>query len=156
MARSSLSLDSAWRDYYAMWNPRIEPLMAPLEESKCHAPRLALIPDQEHQTVPAGGTIDYSFRLVPGSVLVGFWVVTGFSIQLRDVELEHSFFQEPSSTDLLITAGADQGRFPSMTLWPAPHPVVGDALFALKVWGQPGSLFQMILAAAEVTDCPVR
>ena len=29
MARSSLALDSCWRDYYAMWNPFVEPLHAP-------------------------------------------------------------------------------------------------------------------------------
>jgi len=61
MALSTLALDSSWRDYYAMWNPLIEPLHAPIEESVCHAPRYALIPDVQHQTIPASGKIEYNF-----------------------------------------------------------------------------------------------
>lgn len=166
MAQSSLALDSCWRDYYASWNPLIEPRMAPLEESTCHAPRYALIPDVVHQIIPASGKIEFNFRLVPGSLIIGFWVMgkntlssnsgNPFTIQLRDIEMEHDFFQAPTQTDFLITQGAQQGRFPSMTLWPCPHPVVGDAFFSLEVWGTPGDQFVMILKVAEVTDCPVR
>lgn len=166
MARSALALDSCWRDYSAMWNALIEPLMAPIEESICHAPRFALIPDVQNQIIPAGGKIEYNFHLVPGSLIMGFWV-TGkttyttnsgnpFTIQLTDIDLEHQFFQEPSQTDFLITAGASLGRFPSMTLLPTPHPCVGDSLFSLECWGTPNDQFVMILAVAEVTDCPVR
>lgn len=165
MARSSLSLDACWRDYYAMWNPLVEPLMAPLEGSMCHAPRLALIPDVQHQVVPTGGKIEFNFHLVPGSLIIGFWVYgeseegnsgNPFTIQLRDIEMEHDFFQEPSQTDFLITQGAEFGRFPSITLLPTPHPCVGDSLFGLEVWGTAGDVFKMVLAVAEVTDCPVR
>ncbi len=166
MAQTSLALDASWRDYYGMWNSRIEPYHAPLEESKCHAPRYCLIPDVLHQTIPASGKIEYSFRLVPGSCIVGFWL-TGkntlasnsgnpFTIQLTDIELEHDFFQEPTQTDFLITVGAQFGRFPSLTLLPSPHPVVGDSLFSLQCWGTAGDLFAGVLAVAEVTDCPVR
>ena len=156
MARSSLALDSSWVDYYGDWSALIEPLMAPIEESRCHAPRYALIPDANHQTIPAGGKQEFNFRLVPGSIIVGFWVTSGFTIQLRDIDLEHDFFQEPLKSDYLVTQGAQFGRFPSITLLPTPHPVVGDALFSLDVWGPVGSQFVMILLVAEVTDCPVR
>jgi len=173
MALSTLALDSSWRDYYAMWNPLIEPLHAPIEESVCHAPRYALIPDVQHQTIPASGKIEYNFYLVPGSLIVGFWVTVGnnalgfgqtfpgnsgnhFTVQLKDIGLDHLFFQEPSQTDFLQTNGAQFGRFPSYTLLPAPHPVVGDAFFSLEVWGTPGDQFAMVLLVAEVTDCPVR
>jgi hypothetical protein len=166
LARSSLSLDACWRDYYGMWNPYVEPLFAPIEESICHAPRYALIPDVEHQLMPDGGKIEYNFHLVPGSLIVGFWVTTStnypgnsgnnFAIQLRDIELEHNFFQDPSDTDFLVTEGAQFGRFPSITLLPCPHPVAGDGLFSLEVWGTPGDTFVMVLLVAEVTDCPVR
>lgn len=149
-----------------MWNPLVEPLAAPIEESRCHAPRYAVLPDAIHQTIPASGKIEYSFRLVPGSLITAFWALgkstlssnsgNPFTIQLRDVELEHDFFQQPVQTDFLITKGADKGRFPSFTLMPAPHPVVGDALYTLEVWGTPGDTFIMILLVAEVTDCPVR
>ena len=166
MAHSSLALDSCWRDYYAMWNALIEPLLAPLEESACHVCRYVEIPDVQNQTIPAGGKIRYGFRLVPGSLIYGFWVIgegtlttnsgNPFTIQLRDIDLEHDFFQAPTQTDFLITVGAQVGEFPSLTLLPCPHPCVGDAQFTLDVWGTPGDQFVMILAVAEVTDCPVR
>ena len=156
MARSSLALDSSWVDYYGDWSALVEPLMAPLEESTCHAPRYALIPDVNHQVVPSGGKIEYNFRLVPGSLIIGLWLTPGFTIQLRDIDLEHDFFQEPVGTTDLITVGAQFGRFPSITLLPAPHPVVGDALFSLDVWGPVGQQFIAVLLVAEVTDCPVR
>lgn len=173
MAKSSLALDACWRDYSGMWNPLIEPYHAPIEESRCHAPRFALIPDIQHQVIPASGKIQYNFYLVPGSLIWGFCVTQGttpsggqqtfpnnsgnpFTIQLRDIGLEHDFFQEPSNTTFLVTNGAQFGRFPSYTLLPSPHPVVGDAFFNLEVWGTPGDTFAMILLVAEVTDCPVR
>lgn len=165
MAISTLALDACWRDYGAMWNPRIEPYHSPIEESKCHAPRLALIPDVQDQVIPPGGKIQYNFFLQPGSLISGFWV-TGedaegnsgnpFAIQLTDIGLQHQFFQEPVQTDFLITQGAEFGRFPSYTLLPTPHPVVGEAFFSLEVWGTPGDTFRMILMVEEVTDCPVR
>lgn len=173
MARSSLALDGCWRDYSAMWNALIEPYHAPIEESRCHAPRYALIPDVQHQTVPASGKIEYNFYLVPGSLITAFWVTVGnnslgfgqtfpnnsgnpFTVQLRDIGLEHDFFQEPSNTTFLANNGASLGRFPSYTLLPSPHPVVGDAFFSLEVWGTPNDQFAMILLVAEVTDCAVR
>ena len=156
MARSSLALDACWVDYYADWSSLVEPYHAPLEQSKCHACRYALIPDANHQTVPTGGKIEFNFFLVPGSVIVGFWLTPGFAIQLTDIALEHQLLQEPATSDFLVTQGAQKGRFPSETLLPCPWPVVGDALFSLEVWGAPGAVFQMILLVAEVTDCPVR
>jgi hypothetical protein len=156
MARSSLALDSAWVDYYGDWSSLVEPLFAPLELSSCHAPRYAMIPDANHQVIPAGGKLEFNFRLVPGSLIVGLWVTPGFAITLRDIDLEHDFFQEPITSDFLITQGAQFGTFPSVTLLPTPHPVVGDALFSLEAWGPPGNTFVAILLVAEVTDCPVR
>jgi hypothetical protein len=156
MARSSLALDSSWVDYYGDWSALIEPLMAPLEQSTCHAPRYVLMPDANHQVVQSGGKIEYNFRLVPGSIIIGLWLTPGFTIQLRDIDLEHDFFQEPVKSDFLITQGAQFGRFPSITLLPTPHPVVGDALYSLQVWGTVGTQFVAVLLVAEVTDCPVR
>ncbi len=156
MARSSLALDACWVDYYGDWSSLVEPLHAPLEDSKCHACRYALIPDVNHQVIPPGGKIEFNFRLVPGSLIVGFVITPGFAIQMTDIDLEHEFFQAPVTSDFLVTQGAQLGRFPSFTLLPTPHPVVGDALFSLEVWGTPGAQFACILLVAEVTDCPVR
>lgn len=157
MAISSLALDPSWRDYTGQYNALVEPSFAPLEESMCHAPRYCLVPDNQHQTIPAGGKISYNFHLVPGSVIVGFWINdAATAVQLTDIELQHEFFQEPLNSALMQTAGPSKGRMPSMTLLPCPHPVVGDGLFMFEAWGTPGDQVVMILAVAEVTDCPVR
>ncbi len=124
MSLNPLSLDSSWRDYYGSWNPTVEPFTAPLEKSNCHLPRLALCPDVLNQVVPASGKIEYNFHLVPGSLIWGFWAFfsnTSNAIQLTDVNLGHAFFQDPVTLALLITQGANAGRFPSFTLLPTPH-----------------------------------
>lgn len=156
MSVSSLALDSSWVDYWGVWNSFVEPIFAPIEQSLCHAPRLALAPSTMNQTVPSGGKIQFNFFLVPGSLIWGFWLLPGFAIQVTDISLGHQFCQEPCSTDLLATVGAQFGRFLSCTLLPCPHPVVGDGLFQLEVWGAPGSTFYMAFGVAEVTKCPVR
>lgn len=159
MSLDSLSLYSEWRDYYGMWNPLVEPQFAPIERSGCHAPRLARIPDVLNQVVPASGKIEYNFHLVPGSLIWGLWAYmtnTSNAIQLTDVNLGHQFFQAPVTISLLLTAGANEGRFPSYTMLPTPHPVVGDGLFTLEVWGDPGDVAAIILGVAEVTDCQIK
>ena len=163
MANTSLALDASWRDYYGMWNPRVEPWFAPLQDSACHGPQYRVIPDAQHQVMPKGGKIEYGFKLVPGSVIIGFWINdTGTAVQLTDLELNHTLFEAPVNDTLLITPGAQFGRFPSYTLLPCPWPVVGEGTFLLEAWGpasqdptQPNT-FQMVLMVAEVTDCPIR
>jgi hypothetical protein len=160
MSVSSLALDTSWRDYYGMWAPFVEPLVAPIDESTCHAPRLALVPDILHQVVPASGKIRFNFHLVSGSLIWGFYG-GGFSnnqmaVQLTDVNLGHQFFQDPVTVEFLNTFGAGQGRFQGYTILPTPHPVVGDGLFTLEVWGEPGDVAELVLLVAEVTTCPVK
>ena len=156
MSVSSLALDASWVDYWGDWSSFVEPLFAPLEQSRCHAARLAVVPSAENQYVPSGGKIQFNFYLPAGSIIWGFWIVPGFSVQLTDLALGHSIFQEPVSTSFLQTVGAQFGRFPSFTLLPCPHPVVGDGLFQLEAWGTVGAQFYVILGVAEVTKCPVR
>lgn len=160
MSRTSLALDSSWRDYAGMWNPLCEPQFAAIERSPCHVIRLALIPDVLNMTVPASGKIQYNFHLVPGSLIWGIWPGQvsdlTMAMQITDVELGHKFFQAPVTIEFLLTVGANAGRFPSYTLLPTPHPVVGDGLFTLEVWGTPGEYAALILGVAEVTDCNVK
>jgi len=73
MSLSSLALDSSWRDAFAAWNPTIAPLLDPLELSKCHAPRYAMVPDAQSQVIPDSGKIEYNFFLPVGSLVWGFW-----------------------------------------------------------------------------------
>lgn len=158
MSVSTLGLDSSWRDYIGNWSSFVEPLMAPLEQSKCHAIRYALIPDILNQVIPVTGKIEYNFFLVPGSVIWGMWPAFGSqAFQLTDVSMGHEFFQEPMTSSLMAPTNANGGNsFPGFTLLPTPHPVVGDGLFTLEVWGTPGDPFFMLLGVAEVTNCPVR
>ena len=79
---------------------------------------------------------------MPASLIVGFGhnVATNypgnsgnnFAIQLRDIELEHDFFQDPSDTDFLVTQGAQFGRFPASLYCPALIPSPGMACSPLK------------------------
>lgn len=161
MSVSSLGLFPNWRDYWGMWNAMMEPYIAPLELSQCHAPRFAVLPQVAQQTIPASGKVEYNFRLEPGSIIWGLFPLntdTDFdgpvTVQLRDIGLGHDFFQSPISTDQL--QASDPGSdFPCYTLI-APHPVVGDGLFSFEMWGPVGTLYVMLLGVAEVTDCPVR
>lgn len=163
MSVSSLALSPYWRDYWGMWNAFVEPYLAPLELSQCHAPRFCVLPQVAQQTIPASGKVQYNFRLQPGSIIWGLFPLntsTDFlgpvSVQLRDVELGHDFFQSPISTDQLQVKGDWAGvDFPSYTPM-LPHPVVGEGLFTFEMWGPVGTLFVMLLGVAEVTDCPVR
>jgi hypothetical protein len=156
MSRSPLALYSDWRDYCGMWNPLIEPILAPLDKSECHATRLVLVPDITNILIPASGKIEFNFHLVPGSLIWGFVfdVNTGNpAVQLTDVNMGHQFFQDPVNAQFLKTQGANFGRFPSFTLLPTPHPVVGDGLFTFEAWGTPADSVILILGVAEVTTC---
>jgi hypothetical protein len=158
MSVSSLALWPDWRDYYSMWSPYVEPLLAPIERSSCHAPRYALVPDVSHQVVPASGKIEYNFHLPAGSLIWGLLPPEGSAaaIQLTDVTLGHEFFQEPVQVNFLVTPGGLRGRMPPWSLLPTPHPVVGDGLFTFEAWDVPGVTFVMLLGVAEVTTCPVK
>jgi hypothetical protein len=165
MSLSTLALDAGWRDYAGAWNPLVEPLFAPLDGSSCHAPRLVMAPDVSHVVIPQGGKNSYNFNLVPGSLWWGLWALADVvnndrqfdppapTIQLTDVGLGHKFFQEPVDPRLLAVEGSDTARYPSWFLLPTPHPVVGNGLFTLDVWGPPGKLYWIVVGIAEVKDC---
>jgi hypothetical protein len=165
MSVSSLALSSSgWRDYFGMWNPFVEPWLAPLELSECHAPRLVVLPQIAYAMFSAAGKIEYNFHLVRGSIIWGLFAPplalnSGSdipTIQITDVNLQHQFFQEPISTDQLAVTDGNDGFFPPFFLLPCPHPVVGDGLFSFEAWGTPGDTFVMLLGVGEVTPCPVR
>lgn len=162
MSVSSLALTATWRDYYGMWSSLVEPNLAPLEFSKCHAPRFVLLPDVSHQVFPASGKILYNFHLVPGSLIWGLWAgpYGSFSqipaIQLTDITMGHQFFQDPADETIMFTPMGDVGDTTGVFLFPCPHPVIGDGLFKFEAWGPPGQTFLMLLGVAEITDCPVR
>lgn len=160
MALSSLALDSSWVDFYGDWASAVEPFVKAIENSGCHAPRLALVPDIYNQVIPASGKIEYNFHLPPGSLIWGFWAGQMSNLenqlQITDVALGYTLFQDPITAKFLVTYGSEVGRFPSYMILPGPHPVVGDGLFTLEVWGDPGDVAALILGVAEVTDCAIK
>jgi hypothetical protein len=112
--------------------------------------------------IPPGGKQSYNFNLIAGSILWGIWAqpidTAGgpTAIQLTDVGLGHRFFQEPIDPALLVSNGSELGRYPSYFLFPCPHPVTGDGLFTLDIWGAQGGLYWIVLGVAEVSDCNVK
>lgn len=163
MSLTSPALDPSWRDYYGVWNAYVEPLVAPLEQSVCHACRYALAPSLDQITIPPSGKLEYLFHLVPGSLIWAILTEIDFpTFQLTDVGVGHQLFQEPlrPNTSTVMSDGFPTGNFrgnlPSYFMLPTPWPVVGDGLFRLEAWGDPGSVWFMLLAVAEVTSCPVR
>lgn len=162
MSVSSLALDSSWRDYFGAWNPAVEPFVSPLELSDCHGARLVLAPslDINTATMP-GGKTTYSFHLVPGSVIWGLYVGDQSNvIQLTDVGIGHSLFQDPVNCACVSAHGGLSGNGQSFFILPRPWPVSGDGLFTLEVWksltGDPTQPFYMVLGVGEVTTCQVR
>jgi hypothetical protein len=157
MSLSTIALDSSWVDYAGDWASFIEPLIAPLEAAGCHAPRLALVPDISNQLVPVSGKITFNFYLVPGSFVVGFWLIPNLTgaLQITDVNLGHKFFQAPADVTLLTTlpAEVEGALYQSVMLLPTPHPVVGEGLFTLEFWGTVADRFYLVLLVAEVFDC---
>lgn len=161
MSVSSLALDSSWRDYNGAWNPSVEPFVSPLELSKCHAPRLVLLPSLDVDTATTiGGKTTYSFHLVPGSVIWGVFVGTDQAnvIQITDVGIGHALFQDPVNCQCMAATGFSEGNGQSFFILPRPWPVSGDGLFTLEVWttGIGNDPFYMLLGVGEVTTCQVR
>jgi hypothetical protein len=160
MSRTPWALSEGWRDYEGMWNPGVEPWIAPLGVSKCHAPRIVQLPPIAQSLVPAMSKLEYNFRLQPGSVIYG--VVHNdtqglTAMQLTDVGMGHSLFQEPAAPNF-STVGDTEGWVQSLFLLPCPWPVVGEGLFTFEVWNNSidelRAIFQLYVG--EVTNCPVR
>ncbi len=163
MSRTSFALSESWKDYAGIWNAAVEPWIAPLGVSKCHAPRLAQIPPLEDATVPAGEKLEYNFRLPPGSVILGVCQVPAeglFAMQLTDVGMGHALFQEPADPATAFSHdGSIYGFVGDFCLFPCPWPVTGEGEFTLEAWNNnrdSAVVFFLQLLVAEVTSCPVR
>lgn len=162
MSVSPLAITPAWVDAWGAWTPYGEVFQRAIEQSPCHACRLALIPAQDSQIIPASGRLVYNATLVAGSIIEGFWMDalsessndTGV-LQITDVATGHRMFQEPLRMFDLNTQGAANGWFPSYTLWPRAFPIIGGHL-TIEIWGTPGERRYIILLVSEVTGCPVK
>lgn len=160
MSRTSLATSESWKDYAGMWNPAVQAWIAPLGQSKCHAPRIVQCPPIQQSLTPALRKLEYNFRLVPGSVIFGVAASENdsFTMQLTDVGLGHSLFQEPAGPDVFSIDGHQFGMLADFFLLPCPWPVTGEGMFTLEAWNNDDNparfIFQLLVA--EVTECSVR
>lgn len=149
----------SWSETWGSWNGRCMAALDWLERVACLKGRYAVAPSREFQEIPASGQISYNLRLIPGSVIWGFafpnggGAMTDVSLQITDLQLGHQFFQEPVSLSSLTPAGRREGWFESFVLFPCPHPVVGDGLFRVELWGPVGDIAFVVLGVAEVSQC---
>lgn len=149
----------SWSDAFGQWNSRALAAVAFLENEKCLKARFALGPNAAAQTIGASGSVDYNVRLVPGSVVYGFVLPlsaasSSVRIQVTDLALNHAWFQEPLALSSLGVSGVREGWFERWILLPCPHPVVGDGLFRVELWGDEGESAFIIFGVAEVSACP--
>lgn len=152
-------LDCSWRDYWNLYSPVANALIAPITDNRCYHPRIRMVPDTSQQIMPPAGKIEYNFVVAPGSIIYAIWAGPDaqlpFTWQLTDIAISHRLFQEPASTQALLNASnAPSPNSPfNYSLLPAPWPVVGDGLFTLEVWGTPGLRYRVFLGCAEVYEC---
>lgn len=150
-----LVLDPSWSDSWGQWSGRAAAGLAWLEQESCLYGRFALAPEFAKQVIGDDGYLAFNLRLVPGSVIYGFYSSgqTDVQVMVRDLALGHNFFQEPIPLSSLHSDWTT-GRFPSCFLLSTPHPVVGDAMFRCEFYGTPGQRVYLIFGVGEVQACP--
>jgi hypothetical protein len=152
-------LDASWRDYWNLYQPAANALIAPINDNRCYHPRIRYVPDTSQQIMPPSGKIEYNFVVAPGSLIYAIGAGPSnqlpFTFQLTDIGIGHRLFQEPASTQSLPNAANAAGATSpfNYALLPAPWPVVGDGLFTVEIWGTAGLRYFVYLMAAEVYEC---
>jgi hypothetical protein len=158
---SPLSLNQFTRDYWGQFDPAVIAQLAQLANDPCYTVKLYKAPADNQEVFAPFGYITYGMQITPGSLIYGFYlpavVHTGaptqsapgnFTVQIRDVSLEHDFFDEPVASIFLANfkptyqtqvPGAsafsfvylNMGSFPN--LWCAAHPVTGSGQFDIQI-----------------------
>ncbi len=149
LAISPLQLDPLTRDYYGHSDAYAIGQLAPLAlRSDCYQPKFYKAPPSQDELIFAYQYVTYGLNLTPGSLIFGFYLPAlvstsnppQFNLQVTDVNLNHSFWDEPVPSifagnykpEYLSQAVAQAASFPA--LLSAPHPVVGDGLFNFEFW----------------------
>lgn len=157
IALSPLELDALTRPYYGQWDPLAIAQLAPLaKRTDCYTIKFYKAPASSDELIPAYGYVAAGLHITPGSLIFGFFLPAlvstsnppSFNVQITDVALEHTFWDEPVpsiflgnykpsylTADALQTAGL-VASFPS--LFTTPHPVTGDGLFLFEFWDTTG------------------
>jgi hypothetical protein len=161
---SSLKLDpftrALWNEYDAYAIAQIEALT----NDPCYRPKFYTAPDLLANNlggytpgVPAanqaGAYVEYGLQITPGSLIVGSSLFstapTSFLVQLTDVSLDHTIFDQPVPAIFLANAKGDMPN-----IWTTPHPVCGSGLFRCEFWNQldtPQLIF-LVLCVLEPCD----
>ena len=165
---SPLSLDSLTRDYWGSFDAAIIAQLAPLCDNDCYQPKIYRAPAVSAEVFAGGGYVSYGLKITPGSIIIGFYlppavlttspgpgpmipapvlsVVPGqFTVQIRDMSLDHKFWDQPVPSYMLANAkltylGLSEnvaGAFPNFL--DCPYPVVGNGLFSVEIWEGSGS-----------------
>ena len=159
---SPLSLNQFQRSYWGQYDPAVIAQLAALANDPCYTVKLYKAPADNQEVIPAFGYVTYGMRITPGSLIYGFYLPAivdtsnpeqsapdDFTVMIRDVSLEHDFFDEPIASIFLANfkptyqtqvAGAsdsatsnylNMGSFPN--LWCAAHPVTGSGQFDVRI-----------------------
>jgi hypothetical protein len=167
---SPLSLDTLTRDYWGSFDAAIIAQLAPLCENDCYQPKIYRAPSVSGEVLAGGAYISYGLKITPGSILVCTYLppssttaaVPGqFNIQLRDMSLDHLFWDQPIPSYMVANAkltylGTSEdtvGAFPN--LLDAPYPVVGNGLFEVQIWEGSGEeqRIEVVFGVLEAVVC---
>lgn len=153
---NSLQLFFLYREAWGYFDAHVNPLFAPIDHNPCYKVKYCEVPDLSQQALNPGDYIQYTLRLKPGSLIIGFLNDDNtplFSWQITDISTGHKFNDEPVSNVFLT----NDHVYPS--LLNGPYPVVGGGLFNCEFWAipdpgvPPGAfLYGYTLIVAEVTE----
>ena len=159
-----LRLREDYRDYYGDAHACLAEMFDRLQEAGCYEPRIFHAPDTqtENAGVPVNGYLEYMLALPPGSFIIGLLhgcaltqpnldsapAVTGFTLQITDVERDYKFFGKPvPETYLLPDRPVPLPIFDFNPVGPpvqlnvprlltAPYPVAPPGVFRVEFWNQ--------------------
>ena len=178
---SPLSLNQFQRDYWGQYDPAVIAQLAMLAKDPCYTVKLYKAPADNQEVFQPYGFVTYGLRITPGSLIYGTYLpakvntttptqsVPGqYTVQIRDVALEHDFFDGPVASLFLANfkptyqsavAGAsapagylNMGSFPN--LWCAAHAVVGSGEFDVRIQETSGAAqrIEFVLGVLEVCE----
>ncbi len=150
---SPLSLNPLTRDSWGQFDATAIAQLAPLANEECFQLKFYKAPADGQEVLAGNAYAAYGMRVTPGSIIFGFYLpmvgVPGaplsslpaaFVVQIRDVSLQHNWFDDPISSLFLSNykptyqseSSGDQCSFPNLLT--APYPVTGTGLFRVEVW----------------------
>lgn len=138
---NALQLWPFYRDTWGYFDAMVNPLFAPLDHNPCYRPKYYEVPDVTQQLMSRADTAaapayqQYTLRVVPGSLLVGYLNDDDapiFTVLMTDLATGIKLWDAPISNYFLTN---NNNGYPSLIC--SPYPVVGDGLFTVELWVDP-------------------